>query len=76
METRFDALEAAHKRFIEKQPIYFSGSAAQDGRINISPKGMDSLRVLGSNRILWRNLTGSGNETATHLADSALMTLM
>ncbi|MEM7718722.1 MAG: pyridoxamine 5'-phosphate oxidase family protein [Pseudomonadota bacterium] len=76
MGTRFDALEPAHQRFIEKQPIFFSGSAAREGRINVSPKGMDSLRVLGPNRILWRNLTGSGNETATHLRDTPRMTLM
>ncbi|MGR3513234.1 MAG: pyridoxamine 5'-phosphate oxidase family protein [Paracoccaceae bacterium] len=76
MGTQYDALEPAHQKFIEKQPIFFSGSAARDGRINVSPKGMDSLRILGPNRILWRNLTGSGNETATHLADSPRMTLM
>ena len=37
---------------------------------------MDSLRVLGPNRIVWRNLTGSGNETAGHLAQINRMTLM
>ncbi len=37
---------------------------------------MDSLRVLGPNRIIWRNLTGSGNETAAHLARINRMTLM
>ena len=47
-----------------------------EGRVNLSPKGMDSLRVLGPNRILWLNLTGSGNETATHLRESPRMTLM
>ncbi|MEL7150911.1 MAG: pyridoxamine 5'-phosphate oxidase family protein [Pseudomonadota bacterium] len=76
MGTRYDALEPAHEKFIAKQPIFFVGSAAREGRINVSPKGMDSLRILGPNRILWRNLTGSGNETATHLADSPRMTLM
>lgn len=76
MGKQFDALEPAHIRFIETQPIFFSGSAARDGKINVSPKGMDSLRVLGPNRVIWRNLTGSGNETATHLQDHPRMTLM
>ncbi len=76
MGTSYDAIEPPHQRFIEKQPIFFSGSAARDGRINVSPKGMDSLRVLSPNRIIWRNLTGSGNETAAHLADSPRMTIM
>ena len=40
------------KRFIKEQHIFFTGSAARDGRVNLSPKGMDSLRILGSNRIL------------------------
>ena len=42
MGTQYDALEAAHQRFIDKQPIFFVGSAAREGRINVSPKGMDS----------------------------------
>ena len=76
MGTQYDALEPAHQRFVEKQPIFFSGSAARDGKINVSPKGMDALRVLAPNRIIWRNLTGSGNETAAHLADNPRMTIM
>ncbi|WP_255578744.1 hypothetical protein [Deinococcus sp. RIT780] len=39
------------------------GTAAPDGRVNVSPKGMDCLRVLGPNRVAWLNVTGSGNET-------------
>lgn len=76
MAKQFDGLEAAHVRFIEAQHIFFTGTAAAEGRVNVSPKGMDSLRVLGPNRILWRNLTGSGNETAGHLARVNRMTLM
>ena len=45
MGTRYDQLSDAHKRFIEKQPIFFSGSAARNGRVNVSPKGMNTLRI-------------------------------
>ena len=76
MGTQYDALSEQHIKFIEAQHMFFSGSAAPTGRVNISPKGMDSLRILGPNRILWRNFTGSGNETAGHLAQSDRMTLM
>jgi hypothetical protein len=76
MAKQFDAIGEDHRSFIEAQHIFFCGSAAQDGRVNISPKGMDSLRVLGPDRIIWRNLTGSGNETAAHLARVNRMTLM
>ncbi|MEC3863202.1 pyridoxamine 5'-phosphate oxidase family protein [Mesobacterium sp. TK19101] len=76
MAKRFDKLGEDHIAFINAQHIYFTGSAAPTGRVNVSPKGMDSLRVLGPNRILWLNLTGSGNETAGHLAQDPRMTLM
>ena len=76
MATQFDALSDTLTKFIEAQHIFFCATAAPAGRVNLSPKGMDSLRVLGPNRIVWRNLTGSGNETAGHLARINRMTLM
>lgn len=76
MAKQFPALEEAHTRFIAAQHIFFAASAAPDGRVNLSPKGGDALRVLSPNRILWRNLTGSGNETAGHLRRANRMTLM
>lgn len=56
--------------------MFFCGTAAAEGAVNVSPMGMDSLRVLGPNPIIWRSLTGSGNETAGHLAQIIRMTLM
>ena len=44
--------------------MFFVATAAPEGRINLSPKGMDRLRVLAPDRLIWLNLTGSGNETA------------
>ena len=76
MGKQFDALSDDHTTFITAQHIFFVGTAADEGRVNISPKGMDSLRILGPNRIVWRNWTGSGNETAAHLALKNRMTLM
>ncbi len=64
------------KQFIEQQKIFFVGTATAESRINISPKGMDSLRVLDNNRIIWLNVTGSGNETAAHLQENTRMTIM
>ncbi|TMV71914.1 pyridoxamine 5'-phosphate oxidase family protein [Thioclava sp. BHET1] len=76
MGKQFDALSEDHIAFIGAQHLFFTGSAGPEGRVNISPKGMDSLRILGPNRILWLNLTGSGNETAAHLAENPRLTLM
>tara|TARA_R110002094_G_scaffold117647_8_gene113252 strand:+ start:59 stop:613 length:555 start_codon:yes stop_codon:yes gene_type:complete len=76
MGKQFETLSDDHKGFIARQHIFFVATAADEGRVNVSPKGMDSLRVLGPNRIIWRNLTGSGNETAAHLARINRMTMM
>ena len=76
MAEAFDALSDEHVRFIERQPVFFVATAARDGRINLSPKGMPSLAVVDAHTILWLNLTGSGNETAAHLLDTNRITLM
>lgn len=76
MARQFSRIAAAHRTFIEAQHLFFVGTAATNGRVNLSPKGTDSLRVLGPNRIQWRNSSGSGNETAGHLRLNARMTLM
>ncbi|WP_378173202.1 pyridoxamine 5'-phosphate oxidase family protein [Aquimarina sp. SS2-1] len=62
--------------FIRKQKIFFVGTAASEGTVNISPKGMDTFRVLNDKKIIWLNLTGSGNETAAHLIKNNRMTIM
>ena len=62
--------------FIDAQPMFFVATAAPEGRVNVSPKGMDTLRVVDERRIVWLNLTGSGNETAAHVKESGRMTLM
>ena len=76
MAEQFPELSEELIRFIGVQKIFFVATAAADGRINLSPKGQDSLRVLNPHEILWMNLTGSGNETAAHLAESNRITMM
>ena len=71
-----DRLTAPLTAFIESQPMFFVATAAEVGRVNVSPKGMDTLRVHDPGRIHWLNLTGSGNETAAHVAATRRMTLM
>lgn len=76
MGRQYQALTARLKDFIAAQKLFFTGTAAASGRINVSPKGMDTLRILDDDRIAWLNLTGSGNETAAHVQESRRMTLM
>ncbi|PNY80454.1 pyridoxamine 5'-phosphate oxidase family protein [Deinococcus koreensis] len=76
MAKQLPAISEHLRAFIGQQHLFFVGTAAPDGRVNISPKGMDSLRVLGPKRVAWLNVTGSGNETAAHLLQLPRMTLM
>ncbi|WNH12825.1 pyridoxamine 5'-phosphate oxidase family protein [Thalassobellus suaedae] len=76
MGKQFSKISLELQDFIKEQNIFFVGTAAQDGRVNISPKGHDSLRVLNPNKLVWLNLTGSGNETAAHLLKNDRMTVM
>lgn len=76
MGQQYDALNDKLTSFIESQKIFFVGTAAPQGKVNVSPKGMNSLRIQSPNRVLWLNVTGSGNETAAHLLSAPRMTLM
>lgn len=76
MAKFFSKLSTALQGFIEEQQMFFVGTADVDGRVNVSPKGLDALRVLSPNRIVWLNLTGSGNETAAHVLGVNRMTIM
>jgi hypothetical protein len=69
-------LNGTLRDFIGRQPMFFVATAARDGRVNLSPKGMDTLRIVNDTRVVWLNLSGSGNETAAHLRDTPRMTLM
>jgi len=76
MARFYPALEARHRAFIAAQKIFFTATGTATGRLNLSPKGMDSLRVLADDRVAYLDLTGSGNETAAHLKHDGRMTLM
>jgi len=76
MAQQFSEISPEITQFIQNQKIFFVGTADDDGRVNISPKGSDSLRILGSNRVVWLNLTGSGNESAAHMMANNRITIM
>ncbi|MEM1356690.1 MAG: pyridoxamine 5'-phosphate oxidase family protein [Bacteroidota bacterium] len=76
MAKQFSSLNDRLADFVRRQPIFFVATAPQAGRVNCSPKGMDSLRILAPDRLVWLNVTGSGNETAAHVKENSRMTLM
>lgn len=64
------------QEFIKAQRIFFTATAAHTGRINLSPKGIDTFRCIDNKTAAYLDLTGSGNETAAHLHQDSRMTLM
>ena len=76
MARFYPALEARHRDFISAQKLFFTATGTASSRLNLSPKGMDSLRVLSDSRVAYLDLTGSGNETAAHLKHDGRMTMM
>ncbi len=76
MSEFFPALSEDHTAFIAKQPVFFVATAAADARINLSPKGMDSFRVISPSQVGYLDVGGSGNETQAHLAADGRITIM
>lgn len=76
MPAFFPCLRERHRELIAAQRVFFIATAASTGRINLSPKGMDTLRVLDDTTVAYLDLTGSGNETAAHLLADGRCTLM
>lgn len=76
MSEFFDRIDDRHRAFIARQPVFFVATAADGARINLSPKGMDSFRVLGDRRVAYLDVAGSGNETHAHLAADGRITIM
>ncbi|HYP28136.1 MAG TPA: pyridoxamine 5'-phosphate oxidase family protein [Blastocatellia bacterium] len=64
--------------FIKAQPLFFVATAplAATGHVNLSPKGLDTFRVLSANRVAYLDLTGSGNETSAHVTENSRITFM
>jgi hypothetical protein len=77
MSEFFDQITADHAAFIARQPVFFVATAAPDARINLSPKGMDTFRVLdGGTACAYLDFGGSGNETHAHQAADGRITIM
>jgi len=78
MAKTYATLTPALRDWILQQPLYFLASAPLDagGHINLSPRGLDSLRITGDTEIALLDLTGSGNETAAHLQENGRLTIM
>src|SRR5262245_10627663 len=76
MAKFYTELDQTLRDFLSAQHMFFNASAPNQGRINISPKGLDTFRVLSDSRVAYLDLTGSECETAAHLAENGRLTIM
>lgn len=78
MADAFRSISDDLAAWIRAQPVYFVATAPSGpgGHVNVSPKGLDTLAVLGPNRVAYLDLTGSGAETIAHLRDNGRITIM
>ena len=77
MAKHHNEIDAKLAKFIKSQPMFFVATAADEGRVNLSPKGLDgTFAIISPNRVAFLNLTGSGNETAAHLLKNDRITIM
>lgn len=76
MAKFYSEIDASLQNFIKEQKIFFTATAPVNGRINLSPKGIDTFCCLDNKTVAYLDLTGSGNETSAHLQEDARMTIM
>lgn len=78
MATVVDEINDRLREFIERQHMFFVATAplSAEGHVNLSPKGLDSFRVLSPHRVAYLDMTGSGIETAAHLNENGRITIL
>ena len=78
MGKTYPCIDDSLQAYLEKQPVYFVATAPSgaDGHINLSPKGLNSFRVLGPQSVAYCDLVGSGIETVAHLNDNGRIVIM
>ena len=76
MAKFYSEITSSLQDFIQEQKIFFTATAPRQGRINLSPKGIDTFRCIDNKTVGYLDLTGSGNETAAHLIENGRMTIM
>lgn len=77
MAKSFQEFDQIQLDFIKQQKMFFVATAPSvDGKVNLSPKGYETLVVLHSNLVVYADYYGSGNQTATHINENKRVTLM
>jgi hypothetical protein len=72
-----DHIDEATTAWIDAQHMFFVATAPEDGgHVNVSPKGLDSMRVVSHGELAYLDVTGSGAETIAHIRNNGRITLM
>lgn len=74
----YNTIQPEHKKFINQQHIFFVATAplSDNGRINLSPKGLDAFKVLSETKVGYMDIISSGNETSAHTHENGRITFM
>lgn len=74
----FETIDDRMAEWIGAQRMFFVATAplAGDGHVNLSPKGLDSLRILGPREVAYADFTGSGAETIAHVRENGRIVVM
>ena len=78
MAKTYDSLTDHLQEWILQQHLFFVATAplSAEGHVNLSPKGLNSLRILNTNTVAYLDITGSGNETSAHIMENGRVTFM
>lgn len=78
MARTYEGITQELAGFIARQHVFFVGTAPSGdaGHVNVSPKGLDTFRVIDDHTVAWLDLTGSGIETVSHLRDNGRVVVM
>ncbi|MBI4166308.1 MAG: pyridoxamine 5'-phosphate oxidase family protein [Acidobacteria bacterium] len=78
MGKQYNGIDASLRAFIVAQRVFFVATAPSgyEGHVNLSPKGLDTLRILGPRTIAYQDFVGSGIETISHLRQNGRIVLM
>ncbi len=74
----YTEIDSRLREFLEAQRMFFvaTAPAGPSGHVNVSPKGIECLRVLGPTTVAYADYPGSGVETIAHLRENGRITIM
>jgi hypothetical protein len=74
----YPEIDEGLRQFMQSQPVFFVATAPLDagGHVNLSPKGLDTFRILGPRSVAYLNVFGSGVETISHLRENGRIVVM